>query len=116
MREMIEEDKNLEEWLRRFRPAGPSPGLRQRIMREASAGREAWLWWQLSAAAALLAIATALQSATGRIDRQLTSGVPRLFEAATTASALETWPPGAELSYATATEDPLEWLEREWAQ
>ncbi len=89
------DDHELEERLRRYRPAGPPPELRERSLlargrpeglhydsrgagdsRGASDSRSVGLqarvvWWQFAVAAALLVVALLLQSATARIDRRI---------------------------------------------
>jgi hypothetical protein len=57
-------DEQLEQRLRRVRPAGPSAELRARIMSARPAAR-AWPW--AVAAAALLALAVSLQVSAGRV-------------------------------------------------
>jgi hypothetical protein len=70
------EDREIEERLRRYRPAGPPPELRQNVIGRVrlQADREPnrrGAWWQLAAAAALVVAALLLQSATARIDRRI---------------------------------------------
>ena len=67
-------DREIEERLRRYRPVGPRPDLRQRSLiahDSRSAGLQARQVWELAAAAVLFATALLLQSATARIDRRI---------------------------------------------
>ena len=66
------EDREIEERLRRYRPAGPSAELREKSMRGVRLQPDrGGAWWQLAAAAALVVAALLLQSATVRIDRRI---------------------------------------------
>jgi hypothetical protein len=60
---MIEHEDQVESLLRKYRPTGPAPGLRQRVLASARlAGEEArsWLWspwaWAAAAAGAVLTV------------------------------------------------------------
>ena len=63
------EDDDVEQRLRAYRPAAPSPELRDRIIGDVRVQPN--LWMQFAAAAALLMAALLLQSATERIDRRI---------------------------------------------
>jgi hypothetical protein len=66
------EDREIEERLRRYRPAGPSAELREKSMRGARLQPDrGGAWWQFAVAAALFVVALLLQSATARIDRRI---------------------------------------------
>jgi hypothetical protein len=70
------DERDLEERLRRYRPAAPRPELREKSVRsvrlQADRGADRRrLWWQLAAAAVLFAAVLLLQSATARIDRRI---------------------------------------------
>jgi hypothetical protein len=62
-------DRDMEDLLRRVRPAGPRPALRARILAgtAASVRKPAWPWGL--AAAALFALTATLQFSTARMDR-----------------------------------------------
>ena len=64
-------DEEIEGLLRSVRPAGPPPELRARIV--AAQPRAAWRW--LAVAAALFAIATALQVSAGAARRSTNSTI-----------------------------------------
>jgi hypothetical protein len=55
-------DRDLETLLRRYRPVGPPPALRERILRP---GRSRGPWWWLGAAAALFAVVVGTQIVIG---------------------------------------------------
>jgi hypothetical protein len=57
------EDREIEQLLRQYRPVGPRPELRARILSSLPA-RRTWPW--MTAAAALLLVAVVLRDATGR--------------------------------------------------
>ena len=61
-------DDQIENLLRRVRPAGPPPELRARIL-SASPPRRAWPW--LAAAGALLMMVVSLQSSAGQLRQQI---------------------------------------------
>jgi hypothetical protein len=83
------EDREIEERLRRYRPAGPPADLRERSLLahgrhhdSRSASLQArQVWWQLAAAAALVVAALLLQSATARIDRRIALVTAPAYEA-----------------------------------
>ena len=58
-------DDDIETVLKRYRPVGPDPGLRGRILARA-APRRAWPW--AAAAAALLAATAGFHAATARLQ------------------------------------------------
>jgi hypothetical protein len=59
----MHEDLEVDPYLRQFRPVGPEPALRARIL-SAACGRRAWPW--IAAAAALLCVSVALHDALDR--------------------------------------------------
>jgi hypothetical protein len=72
--------ERVEARLRAYRPAAPSPELREKVLGRvqlpvvAARGRRAdsrGLWWQLATAAVFLVTALLLHSATERIDRRI---------------------------------------------
>ena len=67
-------DPELEDLLRRYRPAGPPPDLRARIMPGAVPVRRTWPW--AVAAAALLATVCVTQLATRRVYEGIAENVP----------------------------------------
>jgi hypothetical protein len=63
-------DNELEDLLRRVRPAGPRPELRARIVASTAArrGKRAWPW--AMAAAAMLILTVVLQFSTAQMNRE----------------------------------------------
>lgn len=66
-------DDQIEDLLRRLRPAGPAPGLRGRIIGAAPAAPRAWPW--AVAAAALLVLVIGMRTSTDRVYRSIEDAV-----------------------------------------
>lgn len=67
-------DPELEDLLRRYRPAGPPPDLRARIVAGPAPVPRTWPW--AAAAAALLAMVCVTQLATRRVYHGIAENVP----------------------------------------
>ncbi len=65
---MTMDDRDLEELLRRYKPGGPPPELRARIV-STSLVRRTWPW--AAAAAALLALTIGVHASAGRTQNEL---------------------------------------------
>ena len=70
-------DNELDDLLRRVRPAGPPPELRARILASRPA-RPAWPW--AAAAAALLALTIGLQWSAGELRDDMRPGIATAVE------------------------------------
>ena len=66
-------DPDLDELLRRYRPAGPPPELRARVLRAEPMNRPAWPW--AAAAAILLATICAMHVSTRRVYDDVRRGL-----------------------------------------
>jgi hypothetical protein len=66
-------DPEIEDLLRRYRPAGPPPDLRARVMMEAAPVGRTWPW--VAAAVVLLATVVGLNLATDHTYDDLRQGV-----------------------------------------
>jgi len=83
-------DSDLESRLRRYRPAGPAPDLRERVLTRSPQVRRTWPW--AVAAAALLAIAVGFGVAGGGLNGETPDepgAVAGAFTDPTTLDALE---------------------------
>ena len=68
---MIDEH-GIEARLRRFRPAGPPPALRERVLvASTTSPRRVTLWLEIAAAAALMATGLGLNQLSGQIARRI---------------------------------------------
>lgn len=61
-------DPDIEDLLRSYQPAGPPPGLRERVLAWTIPSRRAWPW--AAAAAALLAATAVLHAAAGHLHQR----------------------------------------------
>jgi hypothetical protein len=68
----VNDDFDLEARLRHYHPAGPSLDLRDRVLGPVRGGG-AGIWWELAAAAVLLAIGLGVNQLSGRITRRITA-------------------------------------------
>lgn len=76
----LEDPRQLEQQLQRYRPAGPSAELRERVIGSIAAVRlkpdaTNGIWWQIAAAFILLAAGTVLHTATAKADRQIAAAI-----------------------------------------
>ena len=65
----MNDDRDVESLLRRYRPAEPPTGLRARVVEGAAERRRAWPW--IAAAAALLALTVGLHMSTARVGHRM---------------------------------------------
>lgn len=80
-------DPEIEDLLRRYRPAGPPPDLRARVMTEAAPVGRTWPW--VAAAGVLLATVVGLNLATAHTYDDLRQGVLQTANTIPQLSALD---------------------------